>query len=496
MQLRSFSTFITALLVMSSLLLAGLPKPLAASASLSRPQQQVTEPVYALQGTLSKAARQHFDTYMVTSDRRAYALIGETPDIEAQLVALRDQTPQVLVKVWGTLYPQGRSSATPEIVVTSVVAVEESPTSTQPLPTGQPLATVRNASINLRSGPGTEYTALTVLQQGQSCTIVGRNGENNWWQITCPDNSQGWVLGQLVDVTGDTSPVPVVVVAPPAPPPPPPPPTVFYGWKTTWWRNRDLAGEPVRIADLPEAVWDWQEGPPEQPDNFSTRWERTINFAPGTYRFSARADDGVRVFIDNQLIIDQWRISAGNTTYTADRAMYGNQSVRIEHFEGDGLANLAFAFSQLSSSTVDGGGSGDWEANYFTNPDLAGAPVLVRREARSSYPLDLDWGYSSPAPGIIPDDNWSVRWRGRYFFEAGDFVFQARSDDGVRVYIDGIRVIDAWSDGYKEPANRFLAVGRGEHEIMVEFYERGGTAFQRVWWYRLSPGDYWRGRDE
>ncbi len=58
----------------------------------------------------------------------------------------------------------------------------------------------------------------------------------------------------------------------------------------------------------------------------------------------------------------------------------------------------------------------------------------------------------------------------------------------MRVFIDGQRVIDAWSDGFKEPANTFWGVGAGDHEIRVEYYERGGNAFVRVNWYRHSNG--------
>ena len=497
------------LFLLLSLLLAGLAVPVVAApalvpagTTLYSPQAQATEPIFALQGVLGKAARQNFDTFMVTSDGRAYALMGETPAVEAEIVALRDQGPTLQVKVWGTLYPQGRVSATPEIVVSSIVAVEESTTPEQPLPSTQPQATVRNASINVRSGPSTDYTALNVLQQGQRCTMVGRNNEYTWWQVECSGGVQGWIFGELLDITGDTSTLPVIAVAPPPPPPTPAPPAVFYGWKSSYWRNRELSGEPARVADVAEVNWDWGYGPAEQPDNFSTRFERSINFNPGTYRFSARADDGVRVFIDNQPIIDQWHTSSGNVEYTADRAMYGNQTVRVEHYEESGLASLHFNFTQLGGSTIDGGGSGEWEAQYYNNPDLAGNPLLVRREPRSPYPLDSDWGYGSPAPGIIPDDNWSARWRGRYFFEAGSFMFQGRSDDGLRVYIDGIRVIDAWYDGYKEPANQFLSIGRGDHEITIEFFERGGSAFNRVWWYRIDSGSNGggssggRGRDE
>lgn len=371
---------------------------------------------------------------------------------------------------------------------------------TTPLQQAETRASIRYALVNLRSGPSTEYAMTAQVSQGTSCPINGRSGDNTWWQLDCGNGIGGWVLASLVDVSGNTANIAVVNIAPPVAPPPPPPPVVYYGWKTSYWKNQDLAGEPARIGDTPEINLDWGYGPPEQPDHFSTRFERTINFNPGTYRFVARADDGVRVFIDNQPIIDQWHISSGNAEYTADRAMYGNQTVRVEHYEDTGLANLNFSFFPLTNSTVEGGGSGEWAATYFNNPDLSGNPALVRREPRSPYPLDLDWGNGSPAPGIINDDNFSVRWVGTFYFDDGDFMFQARSDDGVRVYIDGLRVIDGWSDGYKEPSNQFTRLGHGNHEITIEYYERGGTAFNHVWWWRSgseqSGGGSGGGRDE
>lgn len=355
----------------------------------------------------------------------------------------------------------------------------------------QAMITARTDIINVRSGPDTNYATLGQLQQGQTCPITGRDSSNAWWQVQCPGMTTGWVFGQLVDLVGNTAGIGVVMVAPaPIPVQSPPLPT-FYGWKASYFNNRDLAGAPVAQADVADVNFNWGMGSPDPAvpaDNFATRFERTINFNPGSYRFTARADDGVRVWIDNQLIIDQWHISSGNVDYTADRYMYGNQAVRVEHYdEGAGaLLNLSFAPIGTVNPVTNTGS--DWEASYFNNPDLAGGPVIVRGEARSSYPLELDWGLNSPAPGAVANDNWSARWRGRFFFEAGDFIFQARSDDGVRVYIDGIRVIDAWYDGYKEPNNRFLQIGRGDHEIVVEFYERGGTAFNRVWWYRIDSG--------
>jgi hypothetical protein len=89
---------------------------------------------------------------------------------------------------------------------------------------------------------------------------------------------------------------------------------------------------------------------------------------------------------------------------------------------------------------------------------------------------------------LINDDNFSARWIGIFYFDAGDWLFRTRTDDGVRVYIDGIRLIDAWNDGYKEPSNRFNRLGAGNHTITIEYYERGGAAFNRVWWWRDGSG--------
>lgn len=364
-------------------------------------------------------------------------------------------------------------------------------TASRPLAQAQAQIIVRDAIINVRSGPDTGYPTIGQLQREQSCPITGRDSNNAWWQVQCPGVGTGWVFGQLVDLAGNTAGIGVVAVTPaPIVVQPPPVPT-FYGWKAAYFNNRDLAGAPVALADVADVNFNWGMGAPDPAvpaDNFATRFERTINFNPGSYRFTARADDGVRVWIDNQLIIDQWHASAGNVDYTADRYMYGNQAVRVEHYDEGAGALLNFSFAPLTPVDPVTNTGSDWDASYFSNPDLAGGPVIVRGEARSSYPLDLDWGLNSPAPGAIGNDNWSARWRGRFFFEAGDFMFQARSDDGVRLYIDGIRLIDAWYDGYKEPSNRFLKLGRGDHEIVVEFYERGGTAFNRVWWYREGTG--------
>jgi hypothetical protein len=63
-------------------------------------------------------------------------------------------------------------------------------------------------------------------------------------------------------------------------------------------------------------------------------------------------------------------------------------------------------------------------------------------------------------------------------------MFKTNADDGVRVYLDGLAVLDQWRDGYKEAGNLFVGVGAGSHTVTIEFYERTGLAQVKVWWYQ------------
>jgi hypothetical protein len=109
-------------------------------------------------------------------------------------------------------------------------------------------------------------------------------------------------------------------------------------------------------------------------------------------------------------------------------------------------------------------------------------PVLTRCE---SAPLDYGWGTSSPAPGVNAED-FTVVWKGKFDFEAGDYKFSARSDDGIRVYVDGTRVIDAFSDQSATDRQSIRTLTAGTHEVKVEYYENGGDAVAKLSWVKVA----------
>ena len=83
--------------------------------------------------------------------------------------------------------------------------------------------------------------------------------------------------------------------------------------------------------------------------------------------------------------------------------------------------------------------AGNWTAEYFNNPSLAGQPVVVRSEASPRG----NWGPGAPHAGV-PADFFSVRWTTNVPLAGGSWQLSAQADDGVRVLVDGALVIDEW----------------------------------------------------
>jgi hypothetical protein len=74
-----------------------------------------------------------------------------------------------------------------------------------------------NTGLNFRTGPGTNYDRITVLSAGTVIPIIGRLGDNSWWQLRV-GTSIGWVSAAFTSVYGNCGGIPVAA--------PPPSPTV------------------------------------------------------------------------------------------------------------------------------------------------------------------------------------------------------------------------------------------------------------------------------
>ncbi|MBN1965185.1 MAG: SH3 domain-containing protein [Anaerolineae bacterium] len=75
----------------------------------------------------------------------------------------------------------------------------------------QPIVIVNTSFLNVRSGPGPQYTVLGIVPGATTLPVVGRNRDASWWQVES-DFGIGWVYAEYVIPRGDFRAVPYVRV--------------------------------------------------------------------------------------------------------------------------------------------------------------------------------------------------------------------------------------------------------------------------------------------
>ncbi|WP_225827219.1 fibronectin type III domain-containing protein [Streptomyces naphthomycinicus] len=115
-----------------------------------------------------------------------------------------------------------------------------------------------------------------------------------------------------------------------------------------------------------------------------------------------------------------------------------------------------------------------WKAQYFGNTTFSGTPKLTACDSAISE----NYGYGDPAGVTLPKDNFSVRWSiTRDFGSGGLFRLSASTQDGIRVYVDGIRKIDLWKNVSSTVGKTVdLTIPAGKHTLRVDYVAWTGSA--------------------
>ena len=243
-------------------------------------------------------------------------------------------------------------------------------------------------------------------------------------------------------------------------------------WQVSYWNNKTLSGTPVVQTTEANLDWNWGQGSPANvpADNFSARWSKYIDVAAGSYRFTATADDGIRVYVDNSLVINQWSDHPA-TTYTADiNLAAGHHLITVEYYENSGLAVAKLVWASTPAPIFN------WQGEYFNNKTLSGSPTFTRDDSA----INFDWGSGGPGNGL-GSDNFSARWTRTLNFQAGNYTFTTTGDDGVRLWVNNHLLIDKWFD---QPATNYSGsiYLSGNVPLKMEYYENGGLAAAKLVW--------------
>ncbi len=112
-----------------------------------------------------------------------------------------------------------------------------------------------------------------------------------------------------------------------------------------------------------------------------------------------------------------------------------------------------------------------WRVTYFNTPDLTGPVIVDRQERRPCF----NCGWGAPVPGVNAD-RWSARWTTSSYAVGGTYRLNVKSDDGVRVFIDGVPVLNEWRVQAVRGFFVDVVIPRGWHNWTVEYFEDTGVS--------------------
>ena len=127
-------------------------------------------------------------------------------------------------------------------------------------------------------------------------------------------------------------------------------------WRGEFFANDWLAGPVLHVENVPALFLNrsW----PEQPaanipaDHFTSRWLRYVNFpTAGRYRFTIRADDGVRFWVNDRVVFESWQPQSPTREVTVELSA-GYHLLLLEHWDQQGTATLALEWTPSADNAT------------------------------------------------------------------------------------------------------------------------------------------------
>ena len=150
---------------------------------------------------------------------------------------------------------------------------------------------------------------------------------------------------------------------------------------------------------------------------------------------------------------------------------------------------LATGLASVSMSPVfasgDQVGSGDGLLGHYFDGRRTQSGDAWRFNRVDEY-VHFEFGPWGPGNGLGNDD-FTIRWDGlvepSHASGTKNYTFFATADDGVRVTVNGERIIDGWRDQGQTEYSGTIALTAGErYDIKIEYYEATLDSFIKVDW--------------
>ena len=271
------------------------------------------------------------------------------------------------------------------------------------------------------------------------------------------------------------------------------------GLLAAYYRRTELDSSSALTRVDPQLDFNWGENAPvaELPaQSFSVRWSGQVaaQFTE-SYTFHVEAGGGARLWLDGQLILDQWRDQPGEFYSTVVPLTAGQKyDLRLEHFSTSKEAKLRLLWSSASqrkapiaADALTPSRAAESSARrpqhgllgaYFSRPDCTGE-LLKRLDAQ----VNFDWADKPAAPGV-PTENFSVRWTGQVQAQhTENYTFHLEADDGVRVWLGDRQIMDEWRQQATTLVSLPTTLNAGQfYPLTIEYFSAKPPAMAKLKW--------------
>ncbi|HEY2951718.1 MAG TPA: PA14 domain-containing protein, partial [Verrucomicrobiae bacterium] len=201
--------------------------------------------------------------------------------------------------------------------------------------------------------------------------------------------------------------------------------------------------------------------------------------APASFTVSALAIDSDGVLTKVEFYRDGLKVGeATNSPFDFNVANLGAGTYRFTVKARDnGLATASASVTVVVNPPPVGTGTGLF-GEYYDDLGFAGTKLT-----RIDSTVNFHWGGAAPDPSMGPDQ-FSVRWTGQVQPRlTAPYTFYTVSDDGVRLWVNNLLLIDNWTDhGDTENSGSISLVAGARYDIRMEMYENGGGATATLAW--------------
>ena len=120
-----------------------------------------------------------------------------------------------------------------------------------------------------------------------------------------------------------------------------------------------------------------------------------------------------------------------------------------------------------------------FKAYYYGNTRLEGKPVVEQIDTK----INGKWTNGTEIQGV-PKDHFSVRWTGiLYSDKAAEYEFTLGGDDGYRMFINDVAVVDEFQpSAYRSSKYKLNIEADKIYDIRIEYFQEGGSASIDLTW--------------